>query len=205
MPPSVARASSRRRAVVRSWLLVLAGLGVGCRQDMHDQPRYSPLEASGFFADGRSAREPVEGTVARGFLKEDDLLYRGLHEGEATTVFPFPVTADTMERGREMFDAFCSPCHVRTGVGDGVVVQRGFTRPPDLTSEQVRESPLGHFFNVITNGIGAMPDHAAQIKAADRWAIVAYLRALQLAGSATIDDVPPSERGRLDRPQANAR
>lgn len=205
MPRSAGLTASPRTAFGGGWVLALAVIGAACRQDMHDQPRYSPLEASAFFADGRSAREPIEGTVARGLLRDDDLLYRGIQGGEAAMVFPFPVTEDTMVRGQDMFDAFCSPCHGRTGVGDGVVVQRGFTRPPDLTSRQVREMPLGHFFNVITNGIGAMPDHASQIKPADRWAIVAYLRALQLAGSATIDDVPPAERGRLDQPPAAAR
>jgi mono/diheme cytochrome c family protein len=174
---------------------------------MHDQPKYAPLDASPFFEDGRSARLPVEGTVARGRLRDDELLFTGTENGEPATMFPFPVDAAIMERGQEMFDAFCSPCHGRTGAGDGVVVQRGFTRPPDLTSAEVREAAVGHLFNVITNGFGAMPDHAAQIKVADRWAIIAYLRALQLAGSATIDDVPVSERGRLDGapPGAGAR
>jgi mono/diheme cytochrome c family protein len=169
----------------------------GCRQDMHDQPKYSALEASAFFSDGSSARQPVPGTVARGDLRDDALLYTGKEGEEPATVFPFPIDDAAMARGQERFNIYCSPCHGRTGAGDGVVVQRGFTRPPSLVDERLRGLPPGHFFEIITNGFGAMPDHAAQIRPADRWAIIAYIRALQLAGNATIDDVPATERGRL--------
>jgi len=176
-------------------LLVCAGSA--CRQDMHDQPKYSALEASTFFADGSSARPPVAGTVARGDLRDDAVLYTGKEGEEQASVFPFPIDDRVMARGQERFNIYCSPCHGRTGEGNGMIVERGFTRPPSLIEERLRGLPPGHFFEIITNGFGAMPDHAAQIPPADRWAIVAYIRALQLAGGATIDDVPQAERGRL--------
>jgi mono/diheme cytochrome c family protein len=168
-----------------------------CRQDMHDQPRYTALKPSTFFGDGSSARPPVAGTVARGDLRDDELLYTGKQGEEPAAVFPFPIDDAVMERGRERFDIFCSPCHGKTGTGDGIVVQRGFTRPPSLVTGRLLEAPPGHFFEIITNGFGAMPDHAAQVRVRDRWAIIAYIRALQLAANAKIDDVPPAERARL--------
>jgi hypothetical protein len=164
---------------------------------MHDQPKYSALEPAPFFADGSSARPPIAGTVARGELRDDELLYTGKIKEESATVFPFPVDDQVMARGRERFNIYCSPCHGLTGEGDGMIVQRGFSRPPSLIEPRLREMPPGHFFEVITNGFGAMPDHAAQIKPQDRWAITAYIRALQLAGSATLEDVPAAERARL--------
>ncbi len=165
---------------------------------MHDQPKYSPLEESSFFPDNTASRPPVAGTVPRGHLRDDELLYQGTLNGQAADVFPFAVDEAVMTRGQDAFNAFCSPCHGRTGRGDGIVVKRGYTRPPDLTDENVRSQPLGHYFNVITNGFGAMPDHAAQVKVRDRWAIAAYLRALQMSASASIADVPPAERSRLE-------
>jgi mono/diheme cytochrome c family protein len=165
---------------------------------MHDQPKFSALERASFFDDNRSAREPVPGTVARGNLRDDELLYTGIVDGEAAAVFPFAVDAAVMARGREMFDAFCAPCHGRTGAGDGIVVRRGYTRPPDLTDQRLRDIAPGYIFNVITNGFGAMPDHGAQIRPADRWAIIAYVRALQLAAGAALADVPAGERARLE-------
>jgi mono/diheme cytochrome c family protein len=165
---------------------------------MHDQPKYVPLRESAFFDDARSARPVPAGTVARGHLREDALLYTGKINGADATVFPFPVDARVMARGHERFNIYCSPCHSRTGQGDGMVVQRGYRRPPSYHQDRLRDAPVGHFFDVITNGFGAMPDHAAQIKAEDRWAIIAYIRALQLSGHATPGDVPPADRGALD-------
>ena len=169
----------------------------GCRQDMHDQPKYVPLRESSFFGDQRSARTPVAGTVARGHLRDDALLYTGKMNGADATVFPFPVDDAVMARGRERYDIFCAPCHGRTGQGDGMIVRRGFRRPPTLHQDRLRGAPAGQLFDVITNGFGAMPDYAAQVNAADRWAIIAYIRALQLSSHATINDVPPAERSRL--------
>jgi mono/diheme cytochrome c family protein len=177
---------------------VLAALLLSaCRQDMHDQPKYIPLRESTFFSDLRSARPLVEGTVARGQLHDDGLLYTGKDNGADATIFPFPVDARVMARGRDRFNVYCSPCHGRTGQGDGMVVQRGYRVPPTFHQDRLRNAPAGHFFDVITNGFGAMPDYAAQIKAADRWAIIAYVRALQLSAHATLADVPSSERDRI--------
>jgi mono/diheme cytochrome c family protein len=179
-------------------IVVVALLGLSaCRQDMHDQPKYVPLRESTFFADGRSARPVVPGTVARNQLHDDALLYTGKVDGADATVFPFPIDERVMARGRERFDIYCSPCHGRTGAGDGMVVRRGYRPPPSLHVDRLRLAPAGHFFDVITTGFGAMPDYAAQITAADRWAIVAYIRALQLSEHATVADVPADQRGTL--------
>jgi len=161
---------------------------------MHDQPKYVPLRESKFFADSRSARPVVEGTVARGQLREDELTYTGKVNGQEATVFPAPVTAQVMARGRERFEIYCSPCHGGTGQGDGMVVLRGYRRPPSFHQDRLRGAPVGHFFDVITNGFGAMPDYASQVRAEDRWAIIAYVRALQLSEHATLADVPQTER-----------
>ena len=164
---------------------------------MHDQPKYIPLRESTFFNDARSARPVVAGTVARGQLRDDALLYTGKVNGANATVFPFAIDAKAMARGQERFNIYCSPCHGRTGLGDGMVVRRGYRRPPSFQDERLRSAPVGHFYDVIANGFGAMPDYAAQITVDDRWAIVAYVRALQLAGHATVDDVPADQRGKL--------
>jgi mono/diheme cytochrome c family protein len=174
-----------------------------CRQDMHDQPKYSAFKESRFFADGQSARPLVAGTVARGHLNDDALLYTGKENGEAARIFPFPVTEQVMARGQERFDIYCAPCHGRTGQGDGMIVRRGYRRPPPIAEDRLRDAPVGHFFDVITNGFGAMPDYAAQIKVADRWAIVAYVRALQLSARAPLEDVPAAERSKLDELQTS--
>jgi mono/diheme cytochrome c family protein len=188
--------STRDRISAVIVAVALSGLSA-CRQDMHDQPKYVPFRASTFFADGLSARPPVEGTVARGQLRDDTLLHTGRIGGSLADVFPFAVDERIMERGRERYDIHCSPCHARTGAGDGMVVQRGYRQPPPLDSDRLRAAPPGHFFDVITNGFGAMPDYASQIRVEDRWAIAAFIRALQLSGRATLDDVPPDRRGSL--------
>jgi mono/diheme cytochrome c family protein len=176
-------------------LVVLSA--AACRQDMHDQPKYIPLRESTFFNDARSARPFVQGTVARGELREDTLLYTGKMNGADATMFPFPVDEKVMARGQERFNIYCSPCHGRTGLGDGMVVRRGYRRPPSYLDDRLLGAPVGHFFDVISNGFGAMPDYAAQIKAEDRWAIVAYVRALQMSGHATLADVPADQRGKI--------
>lgn len=191
----------RGRAVRLASAIVLVIVAAGCRQDMHDQPKYQPLEASAFFGDEQASRTLVAGTVARGHLNEDTLLYTGKDDDADATVFPFAVDAAVMARGRERYDIYCAPCHGRTGEGDGMIVRRGYRRPPALADEWLRQAPVGHFFDVMTNGFGAMPDYAAQITPRDRWAIVAYVRALQLSAHATVDDVPPARRGDLDRPR----
>ena len=185
-----------------SWLFGLCLLGVsvagaGCRQDMHDQPKLKPLAESGFYSDHRSARAPVEGTVARGHLDDDELLDTGKVEGKDATEFPWPVTSEVMARGRERFNIYCAPCHDRSGSGDGMIVRRGYRRPPSYHIDRLRQAPVGHFFDVITNGFGAMSDYRDQVPVADRWAIVAYIRALQLSEHATLADVPAAERGKI--------
>ena len=183
-------------------LLVVAGCAflAACRQDMHDAPRYEPLEASTFFTDGRGSRTLVANTVARGMLREDEHLYQGKIDGQLTDSFPMPVTAEVMARGRERFNVFCAPCHGRTGQGNGMVVQRGFRAPPSFHEERLRTAPVGYFFDVQTNGFGAMADYAAQVPVADRWAIAAFIRALQFSQRATVGDVPPERRSELDAP-----
>jgi mono/diheme cytochrome c family protein len=189
---------SARSAVSASIVVCLLVLSAAaCRQDMHDQPKYIPLRESTFFNDARSARPIVKGTVARGQLHEDALLYTGKLEGADATMFPFAVDEKVMARGQERFNIYCSPCHGRTGLGDGMVVRRGYRRPPSYLDDRLRDAPVGHFFDVISNGFGAMPDYAAQIRAEDRWAIVAYIRALQLSGHAAIADVPADQRGKM--------
>jgi mono/diheme cytochrome c family protein len=181
-------------------VIALACFAVACRQDMHDAPRYEALEASTFFENGGSARTLVPNTVPRGYLREDELLNTGKLSGQFANTFPMAVTADVMARGRERYNVFCSPCHGQTGVGNGMIVQRGFRQPPSYGEQRLREAPAGYFFDVMTNGFGAMQDYAAQVPVADRWAIVAYIRALQLSMNATVADVPADRRSDLDRP-----
>jgi mono/diheme cytochrome c family protein len=185
-----------RSAIV---VVVFTSALAACRQDMHDAPRYEALEASTFFTDGRSARILVANTVARGQLKEDEHLYTGKIAGQLATEFPMPVTAAVMARGQERFNVFCSPCHSRKGDGTGMIVQRGFRQPPSYHEERLVNAPVGHFFDVMTNGFGAMQDYSAQVPVADRWAIAAYIRALQLSRRGTVNDVPADRREELER------
>jgi mono/diheme cytochrome c family protein len=166
----------------------------GCRQDMQDQPRFKPLAESDFYTDLRSARPPVEGTVARGQLQEDSYLYTGKFGNNPGDYLPFPVSDDVLARGRERFNIYCAPCHSRTGDGNGMIVQRGFRAPPSYHTERLRKAPLGYFFDVMTNGFGAMSEYASQISPPDRWCIVAYIRALQLSQEATMSDVPSGQK-----------
>jgi mono/diheme cytochrome c family protein len=183
---------------IRLIVVVLAALVVvGCRQDMHDQPKYRPLRASTFFGDGLSARPVVEGTVARGQLNDDELLHTGKQNGNVAAVFPFPIDQAVMNRGRQRYDIYCSPCHGLTGLGDGMIVRRGYRRPPPLSDQRLREAPAGHFVDVMTQGFGAMPDYAVQLAPADRWAVAAYIRALQLSTHASLSDVPAAARHTL--------
>ena len=175
-----------------------------CRQDMHDQPKYKPLRESAFFADHRSARPQVEGTVARGHLRIDAARYTGKVGDNDVTTFPFPITRDDLTRGQQRFNIYCSPCHGRLGDGQGLVVKRGFRAPPSYHIQRLKDAPVGHFFDVQTNGFGAMPSYASRVAPDDRWRIIAYIRALQLSQGATIADVPPEEKQTLEaNPQQN--
>jgi len=183
---------------LRRWVALTACFGfAACQQKMADQPRYEPLQKSEFFDDQRASRPLVEGTVARGHLDADEQLYSGKIGGEPVKAFPFPIDQQVLRRGQERFDIFCSPCHDRVGTGQGMIVRRGYRPPPSLHIERLRAAPPGHFFDVISHGFGAMPDYAAQISARDRWAIVAYIRALQLSQNAAIGDLPEPERRAL--------
>ena len=209
----------------RVWLLILgvSVIGAGCRRDMQDQPKMKPFRGSTFFADGLSGRQPIQGTIARGFLRDNAEYFTGKKSrtpgapaASATPVvnqpisgtqagagnqaggnqaaaadanaypddietFPFPITEDTVKRGRQRYDIFCSACHGLTGHGDGMIVRRGFRRAASFNDDRLRQAPVGHFFDAITNGWGAMPSYASQITVQDRWAIIAYVRALQLS------------------------
>jgi mono/diheme cytochrome c family protein len=177
---------------------LLAVTGLGCRQDMHDQPKYKPYRQSEFFADGRAMRPFVPGTVARGTLREATPFNTGKSGEDFVTEIPVVVTAELLERGRGEYRVFCSPCHGRTGMGDGMIVQRGFKRPTSYHVDRLRQMPIGYFFDVITNGYGAMADYAAQVPVEDRWAIVAYVRTLQLSQYAPATDVPADRHGELE-------
>jgi mono/diheme cytochrome c family protein len=172
---------------------------------MHDNPRHEPLEASRVFADRSSARQTVAGTVARGYLNEDEFLHTGKVGGQPVAEFPFAITRTELDRGEDRYNVFCAPCHSRLGDGKGMVVQRGFQRvPPSFHIDRLRQAPPGYFFDVMTNGFGVMPDYRAQLTAEDRWAVVAYLKALQLSQNATMADVPEAERGTLMQGAARA-
>jgi len=196
LSPDLRPAFARRAgaAAVALAALVLAG----CRQDMHDAPRYKPLAASDFFANGSSARPLPAGTVARGFLREDALLHTGrTAEGSLTSELPMPVTRALLARGHERFDIFCAPCHGKLGDGRGMVVQRGFKPPSSYHVERLRQAPIGYLFDVMTNGFGVMPGYAPQVPAEDRWAIAAYVRALQLSQHYDAAKLSPEDRARL--------
>jgi mono/diheme cytochrome c family protein len=166
---------------------------------MHDQPKYKPLRGSEIFPDGRSARPLVPGTVARGTLREDAVLYTGKLGNEFVADIPVKVTAELLARGQSEYQVFCSPCHGRTGRGDGMVVQRGFKKPSSYHVDRLRQMPVGYFYDVITNGFGAMSDYSAQVPPMDRWAIAAYVRTLQYSQYAPASDVPAAKHPELDR------
>jgi len=181
-------------------LLASVVLAAGCRQDMHDAPRYDPLEASPLFLNGAASQPLVQGTVARGLVSDDTVLTEGKLDGQPSPVFPFAIGKAELERGQERYNVYCAPCHGRTGEGNGMVVQRGYRQAASFHVDRLRTSPPGYFFDVISNGFGVMPDYRAQIPAEDRWKIAAYIRALQISHNATVDDVPAAERGKLDQP-----
>jgi hypothetical protein len=186
---------SRFRTVSMS-LSAMAALALlaGCRQDMHNEPKFIPQRGTDFFADGRSARPQVEHTVARGQLHEDEYFYTGLVNGKEQDAMPFPVTMAVLERGQERFNIYCTPCHSRVGNGDGMIVQRGYKPAGNYHDAKRMSQPLSHYFYVMTNGYGAMPDYSAQVAPTDRWAIAAYIRALQLSQNAKESDVPAGEK-----------
>jgi len=193
---------SRRRLRSLSLIAAVAICGASCRRDMQDQPKYKNLRGSAFFEDGRSARPVVEDTVARGALNADARLTTGRDSnGQPVASLPVPLTRALLERGRNRYRIYCTPCHGLTGDGLGMVVQRGYRQPPAFYIDRLREAPIGYFFDVMTRGFGAMMDYSAQIPAEDRWAIAAYVRALQLSQRTTISDVPAEARPQLEKPE----
>lgn len=179
-------------------MAALTGM-TGCelRQAMYDQPKLKPLQASTFFTNRMASRPLVEGTIARGHLENDDHLFEGKVDGVLATNFPFEITAEVINRGRERYNIFCSPCHDQSGYGNGMIVRRGFKQPASYHEQRLVDSPHGYFYGVIKNGFGVMQDYSAQIPVKDRWAIVAYIRALQYSQRASIEDVPEYLRAEI--------
>lgn len=173
-----------RRSAAIAAMVVSALCGTACRQDMHNQPRYKPFAATDFFGDGRSERPTIEDTVARGQLHLDQARYTGKENGKDISYFPIEMTRADVARGQERFNIFCSPCHGRLGDGHGMIVARGLRQPPSYYDPRLVNAPVGHFFDVMTNGYGAMYSYASRVPVDDRWRIAAYIRALQLSQNA---------------------
>jgi mono/diheme cytochrome c family protein len=171
---------------------------------MHNAPRYETFEASDTFSDGRASRNYPTGTVARGQLRDDDHLYTGKVNGFFATTYPFPITDADLKRGQERYTIYCTPCHGQLGDGKGMVVQRGLRQAASYHQDRLRNVAVGYLYDVVANGFGAMQGYAEQIPPRDRWLIAAYVRALQLSQNASVDDVPATDRGRLDAPAAGA-
>jgi mono/diheme cytochrome c family protein len=179
-------------------LFAVASFVGGCRQDMHDAPRYEAFEANSTFADNRASRTAPAGTVARGWLRDDEALYTGKLAGQPVDEFPFAIGRAELLRGQERFNIYCTPCHGKLGDGNGMVVQRGLRQAASYHQDRLRQEKLGYFYDVITNGFGAMQGYAEQIPVRDRWLIVAYVRTLQLSQHASVNEVPADQRGTLD-------
>lgn len=185
--------SRMQRLVAVAGLTLVTFGAAGCRQDMHNQPKFYPQRGTSFYADNRSARPQVENTVARNQLHADTYLHTGMVDGKEGDGMPLPVNMALLERGQEQYNIFCTPCHSRVGNGVGMIVQRGYRPAGNFHTDRLRNAPLGHFYSVIANGYGAMPEYGSQVTEEDRWAIVAYIRALQLSQNAKPADVPAGQ------------
>lgn len=174
-------------------LMLCGGLLVACNLTMRDQPRLEPYEASPIFADQASLRPQVPNTIARGQLKLDEHLHKGRENGTFAKTFPFPITLEMLERGQERYDIFCAPCHGVNGDGNGIITEYGMRVPTSFHAEELRIEPPGYYFDLITNGTRVMPSYAARITPEDRWAIVAYIQALQLSQNVDAEQVPPDK------------
>jgi mono/diheme cytochrome c family protein len=192
--PLASRGRSRRVGWLAVFLVIWAG---GCRRDMYDQPRYEAYEPSTFFSDGTSARPTIAGTVARDELRADTLYYQGKIDGKDVDLFPFAIDEATLELGRDRYMVFCTPCHGRLGDGRGMVARRGFSPPPTFHSEYLRKIPVSHFYNVMTKGYGAMYSYEARIPVRHRWAIAAYIRALQYSQNASLQDLSDEDKKKI--------
>lgn len=199
------RSRSRgRSAALGTGLAAALLLLAGCRSEMYEQPRYEPLEPSSFFEDGSSSRPMVAGTVPREDARgappagaDEDVFYTGWRKGKPAEEVPFPVDRALLERGRERYNIYCIPCHAESGNGRGIIVRRGFNPPPPYYSEELRQQPIGHFFDVMTRGYGTMYSYATRIPPRDRWAIAAYIRVLQLSQHAEVAQLPEEDRRQL--------
>jgi mono/diheme cytochrome c family protein len=191
---------SRTRSLALLPCALCLVFAAGCRQDMHNQPKYRPLRASEFFPNSSSARTLVEGTIARGTLQADPAFFTGKNGALFVNELPFPVTPEALDRGQERFNIYCTPCHDSTGSGNGLVVQRGYPQPPSFHIDRLRQAEAGYLFDVMSNGFGRMPDYRAQVTPRDRWNIVAYVRALQLSQHAASSDVPGGDPAKLSNP-----
>jgi len=180
-------------------IVVAAAALSACRQDMHNQPKAIPLRESMFFKNGSSARPLVDDTVARGTLQDDEAFFTGNQSGTEVDALPFALTSDVLDRGQERYNIYCSPCHDLSGNGHGMIVRRGYKQPPSYHIDRLRQAPIGHFYDVMTNGFGAMPDYKAQIVPRDRWAIAAYIRALQMSQHAGPLDLTADDRQKLSQ------
>lgn len=198
-PRAASREPRTRRVCAVVTVLACAMVLTGCPQQMAETGREKPLDRTTFFEDRRVARPLVPGTVARGQLRADAALYTGKAGEGLVAQLPVPLTKALLERGRERFEIFCTPCHGRLGTGEGAVAKRGMRPPPSYHIQRLREAPLGHFFDVMTNGFGVMPDYAVQVPPADRWAIAAYIRALQVSQGIPVAELTAEERERLDQ------
>jgi len=197
----MSRSEHRARRVPRLAALVLGlvAAATGCiRLDMYNQPKFKPLRQTAFYPDGRSSRDFPKGTVARGFLRDDNFFYKGMQDTAFAKDFPMPVTREVLLRGQGRFNIYCTPCHDWAGTGHGMIVRRGFKQPPSYHIDRLREAPPGYFFDVITNGFSTMSGYAAQVTPEDRWAIVAYIRALQLSQNTKLADLPAEDRMRIE-------
>ncbi len=207
--------SSERRsrrlpaAALRAGLIALVALGglgaIGCRQDMHDQPKLKPYRSSQFFVNGSGMRNLPAHTVARGSLQENTHFCTGrMPDGSMATELPMPMTKALLKRGQERFTIYCTPCHGQVGDGRGMVVRRGYKQPTSYHDERLRQVPIGYFFDVMTNGFAVMPSYAPQVPPEDRWAIAAYIRALQLSQHVDASSLTAEQRAALDAPPATA-
>jgi mono/diheme cytochrome c family protein len=188
--------------VIRTWSLAFLTMALcGCRQDMYNQPKAKPLSENSFFQDGASARSIPAHTVEFHQARENEEYFTGMSDGLLVAQLPAPLhlTPQLLKRGRERYDIYCAVCHGPNGDGRGEVVQRGFPAPPTYHSERLRQAPIGHFYDVITNGYGVMYSYASRIEPEDRWAVAAYIRALQLSQQATAAELPPEELKNLDQ------
>ncbi len=210
MSPNNSRIFMFRNFVIAAMVIMLsAGCGRGSSSEkppihlnpnMDSQEKYKAQSESHYFADGSAMRKPVEGTVARGQLREDAAYFTGKDDqGKPMKKIPVELTMELLERGRERFDIYCSPCHSRVGDGQGIMVTRKYAAPPTFHQDRLRDIEDGYIFGVITNGFGNMPLYAHQVRVEDRWAIVSYLRALQRSRSATEKDIPADMRGKIEQ------